>query len=129
MGCLVSVGVLWKQKGDMEGIPPTCLWKSLKSRPQHPHLWLRYVDDTFVIQEEKHSQHLLQYINSQDSRIQFTIEEPNQGALPFVDTLVSRSQQHSSHHCVQKPTQTDQYPHCDSNHFYHSKIVFQHFSF
>ena len=38
---------------------PTCSWKSLKSRPlalpQTPHHWLRYVDDTFVIQEVKDS--------------------------------------------------------------------------
>ena len=33
----------------------TCLWKSSKSRslalPHSPHLWLRYVDDIFVIQK------------------------------------------------------------------------------
>ena len=70
---------------------PTCLLKSSKSRPialpHTPHLWLRYLDDTFVIQEAKHSKQLLQHINSQDPHVQFTIEEPNQrGALPFLDT-------------------------------------------
>ena len=58
--------------------------------PHIPHLWLRFVDDSFVIQEANHSQQLLQGINSQDSQIQCTMEEPNQeGALPFLDTLVS----------------------------------------
>ena len=56
--------------------------------PHTPHLWLRYVDDTFVIQEAKHSQQLPQHINSQDPHIQFIIEELNQeGALPFLETL------------------------------------------
>ena len=29
----------------------------------HPHLWIMFVDDTFVIQQTKHSQQLLQHIN------------------------------------------------------------------
>ena len=55
-----------------------------------PYLWLRFVDDTFVIQQAKHSQQLLQHINSQAPNIQFTTEDPNQeGVLTFLDTLVS----------------------------------------
>ena len=78
--------------------------KALSSTPYLPHLWLGYIDDTFVIQEAKHSQQLLQHINSQDQHIQFTVEEPNQeGALPFLDTFhFSRTQQHYSHHSLQK---------------------------
>ena len=45
---------------------PTCSWKSLKLRPlvlpSTLHLWLRYVDDTFVIQQAEHSHQLLQHI-------------------------------------------------------------------
>ena len=64
--------------------------KALSSAPHTPNLFLRYVDDTFVIQEAKHSQQLLQHINSWDSHIQFTIEGTNhEGALPFLDSLVS----------------------------------------
>ena len=59
-----------------------CLWKGLKSRPlalpHIPHLWLAYLDDIFVIQQAKHSQQLLQHINSKDPHLQFTIEEQNQ---------------------------------------------------
>ena len=48
------------------------------------------MDETLVIQQAKHSQQLLQHINSQDLQIQLTIEEPNQkGALPFLNALVS----------------------------------------
>ena len=106
---------------------PTCLQKSLKSRPfaltHTPYLWIRYVDDTFVIQEAKHSQQLLQCINSKDSHIQFPIQEPNlEGALPFLDTLVFPSPNNTlATTAYRKPTHTYQYLHWDSNHFIGAK--------
>ena len=62
--------------------------KMITSVP-HLHLWLRFVDDTFVIQQAKHSQQLLQHINSQHPHIKMATEDLNQeGALPFMDILV-----------------------------------------
>ena len=68
-----------------------------------------YIDETFVTQEAKHSQQLLQHIHSQDPHIQFTIEEPNQeGTLPFPDTLVFPGPNNSLVTTVyRKPTHTD----------------------
>ena len=43
--------------------------KALSSTPNPPSLWLRFVDDTFVINKAEHSQALLQHINSQDPHI------------------------------------------------------------
>ena len=58
--------------------------KVLSTFPQPPRLWLRFVDDTFVIIKSKHNQQLLHHINSQDPHIQFTLEESSQqGTLPF----------------------------------------------
>ena len=57
--------------------------------PPPPSLWLRFVDDTFVINKAEHSQDLLQHINSQDPHIQFTVEPTQQGSLPFLETLVT----------------------------------------
>ena len=51
--------------------------KALSTFPHPPRLWLRFVDDTFVITKAEHSQQLLQHINSQDAHIQFTVEEPS----------------------------------------------------
>ena len=49
-----------------------------------PHLWLRFVDDTFVIKKAENSQQLLQHMNTQDPNIQFTVEEPEPDeSLPF----------------------------------------------
>ena len=81
------------------------------------------MEDTFVIQQAKHSQQLLQHINSQDPHIQFTTEEPNQeGALPFLDTLVSPGPSKTLVTTVyRKPTHTNQYLHWDNNHLITAK--------
>ena len=60
--------------------------QALSSFPHPPSLWLRFVDDTFVINKAEHSQDLLQHINSQDPHIQFTVEPTQQDSLPFLDT-------------------------------------------
>ena len=57
--------------------------KALSTCPHPPSLWLRFVDDTFVINKVEHSQALLQHINNQDPHIQFTVEPTQQGSLPF----------------------------------------------
>ena len=35
---------------------------------------MKYVDDTFVIQQEEHKQTLLKHINKVDAAIKFTVE-------------------------------------------------------
>ena len=90
--------------------------KALSSTPT-PSLWLRFVDDTFVINRAEHSQALLQHINSQDPHMQFTVEPTQQGSLPFLETLVAIQQDNTfSTSVYRKPTHTDQYLHWDSNH-------------
>ena len=104
-------------------LSPTSSWKSSKLRPSLlPHslnLWLRYISDTFVIQQAKHSHQLIQHLNPQDPHIQFTTEDPNgDDAFPFLDTLVSPGPINTLTTTVyRKPTHTDQYLHWDSNHF------------
>ena len=50
--------------------------------------WKRYVDDIFsIIPKGKHDT-MLDYLNSIDPPIKFTVEQPNmEGAIPFLDTL------------------------------------------
>ena len=52
-------------------------FKAISSAPTPPHLWLRYMDDTFVTQQAEDSHQLLQHINSLDPHIQFTTDDPN----------------------------------------------------
>ena len=77
--------------------------KALSSTPT-PSLWLRFVDDTFVINRAEHSQALLQHINSQDPHIQFTVEPTQQGSLPVLDTLVTIEQDNTFSTSVYKQT-------------------------
>ena len=93
----------------------------MRSRPlalaSTPSLWLRFVDDIFVINKAEHSQALLQHINNQDPHIQFTVEPTQQGLLPFLDTLVTIEPNDTFSTTVyMKPTHTDQYLHWDINH-------------
>ena len=66
----------------------------MKKKPwqQHhtPQVWRRYVDDTFVIQEEEHSNEFFQHIYSLEEKIKFTAESIRaDGSMPFLDTLVT----------------------------------------
>ena len=91
--------------------------QALSSFPHPPSLWLRFVDDTFVINKAEHSQELLQHINNQDPHIQFTVEPTQQDSLPFLDTLITIQPDNTLSTTVyRKPTHTDQYLHWDSNH-------------
>ena len=90
--------------------------KALSSFPHPPSLWLRFVDDTFVINQAEHSQEL-QHINNQDPHIQFTVECTQPGSPPFLDTLITIQPDNTLSTTVyRKPFHTDQYLHWDSNH-------------
>ena len=57
----------------------------------HPaQLWLRYVEDTLVIQQAEHCHQFLQYINSLKSQIKLITEDPKEdSSMSFLDTLLS----------------------------------------
>ena len=84
----------------------------------NPHqVWYRFVDDTWVIQQQAHKQAFLDHINSIDPAIKFTVEG-TQGneAIPFLDTLVTLLADNSLSITVyHKSTHTDQYLQWDSH--------------
>ena len=100
-----------------------CDQKALSTAPS-PRLWWRYVDDTFLIQKEIHKQDFLQYINSVDPAIQFTVENNKEdGAIPFLDiTVKPEADGNLSITVYKKPTQTDQYLQSDSPHHLSAKF-------
>ena len=83
-----------------------------------PRVLKRYVDDTLVVQQQKHQQQFLQHINTVDPSIQFTVEEAkDDGSIPFLDTIIRPEEDGSFTIGVyRKPTHTDLYLPWDSNH-------------
>ena len=91
--------------------------------PTPPRLWLRYVDDTFVIQDTADISDFTDYLNSCDSHIKFTREVETDEKLPFLDTCVHRGEHGRLFTDIyRKPTHTDQYLDFTSDHPLSTKI-------
>ncbi|XP_067660246.1 uncharacterized protein [Haliotis asinina] len=92
--------------------------QALSTSTIKPTCWYRKVDDTFVIlRQDQDPATLLQHLNQQHPRVQFTFETETNGQLPFLDVLVTRSPDNKIETSVyRKPTHSDQYIHFDSNH-------------
>ena len=75
------------------------------------------MDDVLTIVKKGTRDSLLNYLNSVDSNIKFTIEPPNeQGAIPFLDTFPRPSSNQITISVYRKPTHTDRYLDFNSNH-------------
>ncbi|XP_074038815.1 uncharacterized protein [Leptinotarsa decemlineata] len=92
--------------------------KAIETFELKPTLWLRYVDDTFVIW--KHGRNtlnrFLDHLNAQHSSIEFTMEIEQYQRIAFLDVLVVRCGTRLTHKVYRKPTNTDRYLHALSNH-------------
>ena len=65
---------------------------SLATAPHKPRVWLRYVDDTFVVINKDHVDSLKDHINSYHPSIKFTSEDMVNNSIPFLDALVYLNQ-------------------------------------
>ena len=80
-----------------------------------PRIWLRKVDDTFVVTKQQ-PQELLNELNSIHQNIKFTLEEPKDNKLAFLDCEIQRNSENKLDIRVcKKPTHTGQYVHFTSN--------------
>ncbi len=92
--------------------------KALESSPQKPKIWLRYVDDTFVVWPHgtKTLLKFQQHLNKQHPNISFTMEEESERQIPFLDVMVNRIGPQAQTSVYRKPTHTDRYINYNSNH-------------
>ena len=78
-------------------------------------LWLRYVDDTFVLWQhgDKHLPEFLQHLNGLHNRTLFTMKKEDHHKLPFLDVLVERTNNilKTDLHVYRKPTHANLYLH------------------
>ncbi|BHF67727.1 hypothetical protein SprV_0301075500 [Sparganum proliferum] len=83
----------------------------------NPKLWLRYVDDTFVIVKKDQLETLHNAINSTMPGIKFTLEKEVDKELPFLDVLVQRKTDGTLRTSVyRKQTYAEVILHYESNH-------------
>ena len=92
---------------------------ALGSTSLKPSMWLRYVDDTFILwPHQEDVQILLDHVNSVRPSIQFTMEKEQDNKLPFLDVLVTRTEQGFRSSVYRKLTFTGQYLNFNSHHPY-----------
>jgi hypothetical protein len=86
--------------------------KELKKSSLFPTIWIRYVDDIFVVVKSRFVQRTLNFLNNQHSSIKFTHEMEEFGQLPFIDVLVMRTEDKINSKIYLKPTSTitDSFP-------------------
>lgn len=96
---------------------------AVDTSPLQPKLWLRYVDDTFVVwphgQDALHA--FLQHLNGVRDSIQFTMEAESNKEISFLDVLVRRSDKGLSTSVFRKKTHTDRYLNYSSHH--HPRVL------
>ena len=94
---------------------------AVTTAPNPPCVWKRYVDDTFCILKTT-VQETLSHLNSIRPTIQFTVEEEQEGVLPFLDTQLQRRQEGTLDETIfRKKTHTDRYLQFESHHLIHIK--------
>ena len=76
-------------------------------------MWLKYVDDTFILWP-----HQEDHVNSIQPSIQSTMEKEQDNKLPFLDVLVTHTEQGFRSAVYRKPTFTGQYLNFNSHHPY-----------
>ena len=82
-----------------------------------PSMWLRYVDDTFILwPHQEDVQILLNHMNLIQPSIQFTMEKEQDNKLPFLYVLVTHTEQGFGSSVYRKSTFTGQYLNFNSHH-------------
>ena len=89
---------------------------ALRTFDNPPRVWLRYVDDTFVIIDKTQIDPFFAHINSLDDNIKFTQEPMKDNKIPFLDCNVLVANGKLTTAVYRKPTHTDQYLNFDSHH-------------
>ena len=81
--------------------------KALATFRQQLPFWLRYVDDTITALPTDDINEFHDHLNKQNTHIQFTKEIEENGAIPFLDCLVTHSDNRLHTTVYRKPTHTD----------------------
>ena len=95
---------------------------ALRTAPERPRVWKRYVDDTCCIIRREAVDGFLKHLNNIRDSIKFTMEEEKDNSLPFLDTrLMKRDDGTIDITVYREPTHTDRYLDFRSHHPSHVK--------
>ena len=92
---------------------------ALDTAKHKPKIWLWYVDDIIYAVWQHGDQHLKSFydhLNNQHPAIQFTVEEEQEGKIPFLDVMVERGETKLITSVFCKKTHTDRYMNFNSYH-------------
>ena len=91
--------------------------RALENFSDRPKIWLRYVDDTFVIIEQEFLEKIFEHINKLEPSIKLTQELENDNKIPFLDTEITPSNDDSLQTTIyRKRTHSDRYFNFRSDH-------------
>ena len=80
--------------------------KMLKDFASPPRIWLRYIDDTFVVLKKTEVASFHKFINDIENSIKFTLEEEVENAITFLDVLIIRNNSQLTTKAYKKLTHT-----------------------
>ena len=78
--------------------------KMLKDFASPPRIWLRYIDDGFVVLKKTEVVSFHKFINNIKDSIKFTVEQKVGNAIPFLDVLIIRNNGQLTAKAYRKPT-------------------------
>ena len=91
--------------------------RAIENFSHPPKIWLRCVDDTFAIIEQRFLEKIFEHINKLEPSIKFTQELEYNNKLPFLDTEITRSNDGNLQATIyRKPTHSDCYLNFRSDH-------------
>ena len=86
-----------------------------------PRIWLRYIDDTFVVLKKTEVISFYKFLNNIEESIKFTVEQEVDNAIPFL-VLIIRNNGQLTTKAYRKPTHTARYLNFNSCHNFSQKV-------
>ena len=94
----------------------------LKDFASPPRIWLRYIDDTFVVLKKTEVVSFHKFINIIEESIKFTVEQEVDNAIPFLDVLIICNNGQLTTKAYRKPTHTTRYLNFNSSLNFSQKV-------
>ena len=96
--------------------------KMLKDFASPPRIWLRYVNDTFVVLKKTEVVSFHKFINNIEDNIKFTVEQEVEIAISFLDVLIIRNNGQLTTKAYKKPIHSTRCLNFNSCHNFSQKV-------